>query len=212
MKYWIPCQPAERNTRAMMRFILATSQQVKIYTAKRIEAGDRKNSTKPVDVLMKEWLGEYLKQARQAEDAPRYALQDAIGEVLRNGVGTWPDQRVDWEAFSVEARGGWKKEKKKKEEALVSWEDYLEGKAKKEIKEGDKRTVVPDQAVKDLLEKGILRFKWGTVQLEGNYASRLAVQAASKGIAPEDFLRRVSTIDFVKVSVKDEWKANFVLE
>lgn len=193
-----------------MRFILETSQDVKSYTARRIWLGERKGSIKPVQQLLNEWLGEYLRQNRIAEDAPRFALRDAMNEILTYGVKTPPEERIDWEGFSVEPRKGWSKEKKA-EEPGMTWDQYMSGKTKKV--EGDNRTVKPDLAVRSLYEQGIVRFRWGSIHLRGPYEDRLTIQAARAGIPKEDFLRRVTQIDLVRVKEEtDNWKVNFILE
>lgn len=194
----------------MMRFILQTSQEVKNYTVQRIFLGDRKSSNKPVEFLMNEWLNDYLRLHRVAEDVPRYAMRDAMQEILKNGTKTRPEERIDWNGFSVVPRKGWRKEKV--DITTMSWEEYTKGKTRREVKEGDNRTVVPDMAVRSLMEKGIIGFKWGRVLLRGPYEDRLGVQAAQHGIGKEEFLKHVKQIDFVRLTSDSDWKVNFTLE
>lgn len=210
MKHWIPCQPTDRAASTMMRFILETSQAVKTYTAQRIYLGDRRGSNKPVENLMNEWLNDYMRLHRIAADVPRYAVRDAMEEVLTNGIKTWPEERADWNGFSVQPRKGWKGEEEKEE--AISWEEYIRGKRKRVVKEGDRRSVIPDMAVRSLMEKGIVGFKWGRVLLRGAYENKLGVQAAQHGIGKEEFLKHVKKMDFVRLTSDSDWKVNFTLE
>lgn len=197
----------------MMRFILRTTQEAKKYTEERILLGDRKGSIRPMEDLLTDWMKEYLRANRLAEAVPRFTLRDAMREVLVNGAKKKPEERIAWNGFVIEPRKGWKKEQVE-ETKTMSWEDYLAGKEVKEKKEGDNRVVKPDLAVRALLEKGLLRFKWGTVQLQGTYEAILSMAAAQKGVAKEEILRKVVQVDFMKNSSANhsEWKVDFILE
>lgn len=209
MKNWIMCKPVDKGSLAMMNFILETSQKIKTYTVQRIYLGDRKGSNKPIENLMNEWIQDYLRLHRIAEDVPRYALRDGMREVLVNGIRVLPEEKIDWNGFSVEPRKGWRK--KKEETPALSWEEYIGGKKKKEVREDDQRTVRPDLAVRSLFERGTVSFRWGRVALLGKYEQKLGVQGAKKGIGKEDFLRHVKQVDFYSLG-KDRWKVHFVLE
>lgn len=204
---WILCSPADKQTAASMRYILETCQSIKDYTHDRIFLGHRRGNRKPLESLIKEWLANYIRTHIVAEDAPRYALRDAMREVLVNGIAVHPSERTDYQVFTAEPRPGWKKASEKKK--TLSWGDYLEGKSTKE--ETDRREVRPDVAVGMLFEHGSFSFRWGQVQLRGRYTGRLQTQAGKKGIDGVDFLKKTKEVDFMRINDED-WKVNFNLE
>lgn len=209
MKNWITCGPADRQTTASMRYILETCQTAKKYTYHRILAGDRKGNRKPLSTLIDEWTREFLRIHRLAEDAPRYALKDAIREVLVNGISVHPQERKDYQVYTVEPRPGWKKVNESRK--TLSWSDYLEG--KKSERGIDKRTITPDAAIQTLFEYGLFSFRWGQVYLRGEFARKLQSQAKKRGIDEVDFLRKVKDIDFMRLGDGwEDWKVNFNLE
>lgn len=209
MKNWILCKPADRQTLGSMRYILETCQDLKNYTHNRIFLGNRRNNRKPLENLINEWGNDYLRLYRIAEDAPRHALRDAIREVLVNGIQVHPRDRKDYQVFTVEPRPGWRKASEKKK--TLSWGDYLEGKEKKD--DFDRRTVTPDAAIESLFERGLFSFRWGQIQLRGEFTKNLQSQAKKEGIDELDFLKRVKEIDFMRMGKEwENWKVNFNLE
>lgn len=205
MKNWIPCSPFDKASRTMMTFILETCQDIKRYTDRRIFLGDRKGSAKPQWMLLNEWMNDYMRLHREVEDVPRYAMKDAMNEIMTNGIKKQPQFRRDYNVFSIEPRSGWKREL---DESETEWKDYTNGKVKKE----DGRVVNPTTAIERMYEDGFVAFRWGKVKMKGNYADILGSQVEKKNIQRDQFLRRVVTIDLSRLNDEDDWKINFNLE
>lgn len=192
---------------AMMKFILESCQQVKLYATEKMVQGEHRGSTKGREGIVSEWVSGYIRLNRIAEDVPRYSLRNAVEDILDGGTSVPLERRNSYRIFVVDPRIGWKKQTDFGTE--LNWEDYLEGRT---TPKEDHRTVKPDTATYNLFEEGLVSFKWGRILLKGKFTEVIDRQCQVKGIDRMNFLREVKDIQFARIGSTDRWKVNFNIQ
>lgn len=200
-RVWLPCEPLDRDSAAMMNFILAACQAVKKVTYERIERGDRKGSIVPRQKTRDQWLAEFLKKYSYADEVPRYALRNAMDKIMEEGTRKRPEARQDWNLFAVEARKGWYPHRRYR--PRVTWEQWSNG---EETKERVQRVTASGTA-SELFETGEIYFRWAKIRLTPAGVKKLEAEMALQEVTPEQLIVMVTSIEFAKR--KNGWWLNF---
>lgn len=198
---WFDVEPADRETEAMMTFILSTCQDIKEWAYTRILTEGRKPGPTPKEVRREEWLNEYLRLKPEATDVPRFALRSSLELVMDYGKKKNPKTANAWGKFSVEPRLGWRK--KEDREKVVSWEDWLQGKENASYEQ----RVTKEKTAVQLFSHNTLAFRWGRLSFTNTMIRRIRELAVLRGWEQDELIAKIRRVNFRRW--RNRWQVNF---
>lgn len=198
---WFDVVAVDRESEAMLGFILETCQDIKVWAYERIVTEGRKPGPTPKEVRREEWLEEYLRLKPEATDVPRQALRSALEMTLDYGKKKNPRIALAWNKFSVDPRKGWRKTENK--EKVVSWDDWVKG---KEISSYEQR-VTKEKATVQLFSQNTLAFRWGRIGFNNTPLRRLQEHITQLDLSQEEFIAKIKSVNFRRW--RGKWQVNF---
>lgn len=197
----------------MMRYILKSCQEIKVYAVERISNGDRRPGGPAGGAKrgIEEWLNDFMRKHTAIGEVPRYALRDALTRVWEEGIhGRMPYQKKEWNIFRVDPRPGWKTAEKKVEEASLSWEDYQAGKSA--VTTVRPLILTKSKTATKLFERGLLDFKWGHVEFKRKAQEELNALLVEKSWMREELVANIQVLEFCSVGTQGLWQVNLVFK
>jgi hypothetical protein len=186
---WLEVRPDNRETAATLRFIYDTCKIAQEWAKKQ------EGST---ETLFKKFF-EVDTNKLTVTIVPKESLLHAIDQ----GVQAKPFR----DRFFVLPRKSWIKVTHY--EKRMTWDEYLAGGVRKTT---TARKMAPEQAVRDLYEKGMVKFHWGTLRLVKSYLLKLSRFLVDTHLEPEQLLKSLIGIEFHYVARKDQWLMGLKVE
>lgn len=180
---WLEVKPDSRETEATLEFILLSCKEAQSWAMTKVGS---------TETLFKAF-NEIGSNELTLTVVPKEALLAAIDAGVRGNPFN--------NRFRVAPRKNWVKASHHRKR--MTWEEYLSGEASPSA---ISNTLAPEQAVRDLYEKGLIRFQWGTLRLVKSYLLKISRFLVKHDIEPEEILRRLTSVKFHYISRLDQWK------
>lgn len=201
---WITCSPYDRDTGAMMRYILASCQELKEWVLQKRLEGELKPGG-DVEAKKKAWLREYRTAHKGSENLPHFTLANALEQVWEHRFASLLEDSKTWEMFSVGPRAGWQKKvsRRHRKVTYAEWVNGATGSGRSE------QRITLDRAVSELFDDGYIAFQWGKVAFDPPAISaikkmRNEVELGNYG----DLFRRMESMTFHQTPSKT-WRVKW---
>lgn len=209
MSKWVTCSPYNRDTAAMMKYILASCQELKEWALQKRLEGELKPGG-DVEKKKKAWLREYRNAHKGSEHLPHFTMANALEQVWEHRFSLLLEDSKSWQMFSVEPRQGWQK-KVNRRHKKVSYAEWLEGATGQSRSE---QRITTDRAVGELFDEGYIAFQWGKVAFDPPALMAIRKMRNEEGLGNfGDLFRRMESLTFHLMTGKherdDQWRVKW---
>jgi hypothetical protein len=171
------------------------------------------------ELKFNDWLKKYLSENATAKLIPKelYTLSYKLNQEDPPPKKGKRELQPKHQRFVLPLRKGWVKARTAS--SRVTWDAYRNQVPSIPVSDDDHRVITPDKAETELLEMGILRWRWGGVKLKGGFQERLERLVVREGQTwnhGQDFLKKVRHVIVQRVASQEPqaeeiWKIQFVL-
>lgn len=205
---WYELETPDRQSGAMLAYLLCSCQNYKRWVYHRITEGHRKPGgiAGTREETQRRWLTDYRRQNEIVSSVPKESLLIAAAQIWQEGSRRPPNQRKDWQSVTLPPRVGWGRYLAR--HRSVTWSDWLKG------ERGSVTTprVTASRAAQELFgDEAVIVLSWGRVRLTKTSIHSLRRELDRLGLTDEIWFTILTSLTFVQ-RTDGRWQISFTVK